>query len=125
MKKLALALVLALTLSGCASVATTEASEYPATFRSVEELKEAFVSAGGACPDWHQSDLVKLAAQSGTCSEVNVLSIFSSKSSQDEMISSLKTLLDNVSLLVGENWVINDPSVGELDPGLGGVLVTS
>jgi len=109
-------------LSGCAQ--NTHA--YPDTYRSVEELRDAFVQAGGDCPNWEQSNQVKLAAESGTCSSTNVLSIYTSSASKDEVIATLKSLgMEGLSLLAGDNWIINDPEVKNLDTAIGGVLVTS
>ncbi len=123
MKKLIIASVIgAIALSGCAQ--NTHA--YPDTYRSVEELRDAFVQAGGDCPNWEQSNQVKLAAESGTCSSTNVLSIYTSSASKDEVIATLKSLgMEGLSLLAGDNWIINDPEVKNLDTAIGGVLVTS
>ncbi len=129
MKKLGIALIGAcLLLAGCSaspSAPETSAASYPATFRSVEELRDAFVAAGGDCPAWQQTNQIPLAAESGTCSDSNVLSIYSSTADRDELVRGYKSIATSDSaILVGENWVINDKSVRDLDPALGGTLVT-
>lgn len=101
-------------------------SSYPDTYRSVEELKDAFVKAGGTCDNWNQSNQVVLANESGTCSDQNVLSIYASESAVDEALEAYKSLGSTDStLLIGENWIINDPSVKDLDPAIGGTFFTN
>lgn len=116
-------------LSACSQVAPElepEAATYPETFRSVEELRDAFVEAGGECPSWEQSNHIPAAAESGTCSDSNVLSIYTSKDSTEAAFDNYKTIAQpGASLLVGENWIINDEVVKDLDPALGGVLFTN
>lgn len=129
MKKLGVAVIGAcLLLAGCSSApapSETTAVSYPATYRSVEDLRDAFVSAGGDCPAWEQTNQIPLAAESGTCSSSNVLSIYSSTADRDELVRGYKSIATNDSvILVGENWVINDKSVRDLDPALGGTIVT-
>lgn len=135
MKKLVVAAAVALLMTGCAAGTDTTDSaapevapepKYPATYRSVEELRDSFVEAGGACPDWVQENLIVAAAESGTCSTTNVLSVYTSQESKDEAVSTLKEIaISDLNLLVGENWVINDPVVASLDPELGGTLVSN
>jgi len=123
MKKLIAIAAVVLLVTGCASQSEPE---YPSSYRSVEELKEAFVKAGGECPDWEQTNQVKLAAESGTCSESNVLSIYSSEAVRDEALAAYKSIaLGDSTLLVGENWIINDKRVKELDSAIGGTFVTT
>lgn len=125
MKKVVIACAAAvLALAGCTSAGDTAANEYQDSYRSVEDLRDAFVAAGGDCPEWEQTNQIKAAAESGTCSSSNVLSIYSSDATRDGAVEILKAISDNINLLVGENWVINDDSVQDLDPALGGTLVS-
>lgn len=136
-----LASTLALVLGGCSAAPvaapvaapTTSAPTPPAnggTYGSVQELKDAFVEAGGICDSWDQSNHVTKAAESGSCSDQNVMSTYLSKEDITSMISSIKALNEEVDYesdavwLTGENWVINDPAAAELRGKLGGVLVT-
>lgn len=115
-------LAVALLVTGCA-----QQPAYPETFRSVEELRDAFIEAGGICEEWEQSNKVKVAAESGTCDGSNVLSIYSSETDRDSVVGNMQfsaEILGEVNLLVGKNWIINDPDVKELDPALEGTLVT-
>lgn len=129
MKKLGVtALAAVLLLTGCASGPTPETpstAAYPATFRNVEELRDAFVRAGGSCPDWQQTNQIPLAAESGTCSSSNVLSIYSSTADRDELVRGYKSMaMEDSAIMVGANWVINDKQVRSLDPALGGTIVS-
>lgn len=125
MRKLGIALIGVCTLLVGCSAAPAATASYPATFRSVEELRDAFVRAGGDCPDWKQTNQIPLAAESGTCSDSNVLSIYSSTADRDKLVTRYKEIASEDSvILVGENWVINDKAVRDLDPTLGGTLVT-
>lgn len=123
MKKTAVALVfLAFLATGC-----TQGHSYPDTYRSVEELRDAFVEAGGDCPEWDQTNAVTASSESGTCSTTTVLSIYSSTSDRDVVVDNIRAMAEVIggaNLLVGENWIINDPNVADLDPEMGGTLFT-
>lgn len=131
MKKLLALGAIALMLSGCSAgpksmEASGSAATYPSTYRSVEELRDAFVRAGGSCDHWEQDNVVKAAAESGRCSESNVLSIYTSKAEVDRAVQLFKSLGSiDAKLLVGENWIINDPAVGDLPEEFGGTFVTT
>ncbi len=129
MKKLGVTAIAAvLVLAGCSSSPTpqpTSDAAYPAKFRTVEELRDAFVRAGGSCPNWQQTNQIPLAAESGTCSSSNVLSIYSSTADRDELVRGYKSIaMEDSVIMVGENWVINDKQVRSLDPALGGTIVS-
>lgn len=134
-------------LVGCGGGDTTEPS-VPATSSqalgevgTVAELKDAAVAAGYACPNWRQDNVVKLAAESGRCSDSDVFSTYLSESTRDELVQALKdmtkdtremladdedvdpTLLDEEVLLVGPNWVINSSEAVSLQGKLGGQIV--
>lgn len=114
-------------LSGCSSTAEGEqlGPDFPDTYQSVEELKDAFVAAGGDCPEWEQSNHVKAAAESGTCSASNVLSIYTSQSATEDALAIYKSIAQpGATLLVGENWIINDPSAQDFATALGGTFVS-
>lgn len=111
-------------LTGCSSNA------YPETYSSVEELRDAFVKAGGECPEWEQRNQVSLSAESGECSSQTVLSIYSSESDRDQVVNTQKELhkmvdMGGMHLLVGANWIINDPNVKDLDRAIGGIFITT
>ena len=129
-------------LSGCSGGATaSQPQQAPSTttatptktvpvngehYSSVQSLKEAFVLAGGICTGYSQTDNVTLAAQSGTCGKGAVLTTYSSVADRDGVVANMKQFSDMIgmNLLVGENWIINDPSVATVQPKLGGTLFT-
>lgn len=123
-------------LSGCAggpSSAPSESSTPTKTmppngehYSSVGALKDAFVEVGGECSTYEENNVVTLAAESASCGEDTVLSIYSSSSDRDEVVDNLKGFADlvGVNVLVGENWIVNSNKVADLQPKLGGTLVT-
>lgn len=131
MKRLLAASITALLLTGCAATSepdapAQEAASYPETYRSVVELKDAFVQAGGDCPSWEQTNQVKTASESGTCSPTNVLSIYTSEAEKEDALELFKSIAQpGAALLVGKNWIINDKSVKEIDPAIGGTFFTN
>jgi hypothetical protein len=132
MKPVVIAAVSILLLSGCASApraaptaSTTPTAAPAASYKTVEDLRDAFVKAGGDCPSWEESNNVTLAAQSGDCSGKTVLSIYLSEASRDQVIVNLKGLDIGVHLLVGDNWIINTPDPAAFADELAGTVVTS
>jgi len=91
-------------------------SVQPKRFETVIEMRDAYIEAGGDCPNWELST-VSLAIGSGSCSDSSVLSIYSSREIANEQNSQMKayilemfpsSLNDRLTLLVGENWILND-----------------
>ena len=85
-------------------------------FETVLEMRDAYIEAGGDCPNWELST-VSLAIGSGQCSGESVLSIYSSRTIADEQNSAMKAFMlktvpgaanHRLTLLVGENWILND-----------------
>lgn len=95
-------------------------------YSSVLSLKDAFVGAGGVCSTYTPSNQVTRAAESGTCGNATVLSVYSSTSDRDAVVDGMKQFADMVgmNLLVGENWIVNDKNVVQYQPKLAGTLVT-
>lgn len=95
-------------------------------YSSVAALKEAFVAAGGGCSTYAETNKVSLAAESAECGSATVLSIYSSVGDRDQVISGMKQFADVVGMtvLVGDNWIVNDKHVSGYQPKLGGTLVT-
>lgn len=125
MKELtAIGLVGVLLLAGCAESKPSPAAETK-SYRTVEELKDEFIRAGGDCPEWAQTNQVKLAAESGTCGSSNVLSTYTSEAEKDHALALFREIAQpGTTLLVGPTWIINDKSVKELSPSLGGTVVS-
>jgi hypothetical protein len=138
---LAACLIGVLALSGCAGgAALTAAASAPTPtptptktvppngehYSSVTSLRSAYLTAGGDCPAFNETNQVARAAESGTCGTGSVLSIYSSSSDRDAVVDGMKQFADLVgmNLLVGENWIINDKNVSQYRSKLGGTLVT-
>jgi hypothetical protein len=108
-------------------------------FESVVEMRDAYIEIGGSCSDWEQSNQIKLALESGGCSDGNVMSIYSSRSVADEQNRAYKEFISDImpswieedrpiSLLVGENWILNESDaslISAFQSAFGGDLITS
>lgn len=111
-------------------VSLTACSATPqATYSTVEDLKEAFVKAGGECDEWDATHSVEGSAESGTCGTHTVLSTYVSQAATEDRIEETKSFLESVdgdwgSWLVGENWIIHGPDVHEIKEELGGTVVS-
>jgi hypothetical protein len=101
-------------------------------YGSVDELKDAAVTAGGyVCEAWVADNVVTLAAGSGHCDDESVFSTYASKADlqaqldqdkvNDDML--LDAGLDTTPKLVGPNWIISAPEAPQMREDLGGVLV--
>lgn len=115
-------------LAGCSSPAPEPTPTKPAgpvEYGAVEDLRAAFVDAGGVCNDWKQQNQVTVAAQSGQCGGETVLSTFTTTADRDKMVATIKAISpDSLTLLVGPNWVINSSQVDKVYKTLGGTLVS-
>ncbi len=117
------ALIVILLLAGCA--AATPAAD-GGSYGSVEDLRDAYVAAGGDCDGWSQDNQVTLAAESGVCDSNTVLSTYTSQDAKEEIVATVKAVGDVIggySLLVGVNWIINSPDAKDAREVLGGTLV--
>lgn len=113
------------------ATATPTAIAAPAdggTFATVEALRDTYVEAGGRCDEWDQSNIVTAAAESADCDADTVLSTYTSVADRDGIVNYLKEYgegIGGVTLLVGGNWIINSEDAREVQPGLGGIVVTT
>lgn len=96
------AIVLATLVAGCGA-------EEP-RYESVTELRDAAIAAGYECPSWVQSNNVKNASESGTCTDADVFAVYPSSEAVQETVDAAKASFGGV-WLVGENWTINAPTV--------------
>jgi hypothetical protein len=108
-------------LTGCSQ------AEQKSSYNSIDELKVAFENAGGDCSEWVQDNAVERALQSGNCSSSNVLSIYGTSEEASDSAKHIKELLSEFGLtphlLLGENWLVNDPDVALYQDDLGGILI--
>lgn len=108
-------------------------------FESLVEMRDSYIDLGGNCSDWEQTDVVKLALESGACNESNAMSIYSSRAVAEEQNRAYKKLILDImpswvqedrpiSLLVGANWILNETNsttVEAFQAAFGGYLITS
>ena len=123
--------LMAITLTSCGAekadtTAMTSALPGETKYSTVVDLKNALVAAGLPCTDWKQTDQVTLAASSGECDPVTVLSVYTSDSSKEQVIQNLKKLTADYGghLVSGENWLLNTPDAEEWAEKLGGMPIT-
>jgi len=93
------------------------------TYSTLADFRDDVIAAGYDCPNWHQTNQVKLAAASGSCSDNDVLSIYLSSADVSQVVQNLKELNASVHLLVGPNWVFNTSAPEMYRPKLGGIVV--
>lgn len=109
------------------SVAESSAPAPKARYDSVAELKEAFVTAGGECPDFKQTNRVKFSAESADCSTTTVLSTYLSAEAVQKRVDESKEAfagLDSSTWLVGENWIVNTSNPESFQNKMGGQLIS-
>jgi len=102
---------------------------------SVTELRDALVEAGYPCADWTQTNDVANAAESGSCSEEDVLSTYASESDRDAQVTQERANKDMLreagidpgSTIVGPNWMVNlsaGTDIEGIHAVLGGTLIS-
>lgn len=116
-----LAAVALLALSACS--AFTPSSAVAKSYTSVEQLRDDVVKAGYACPNWRQTNQVKLAAASGSCDGSSVLMLFLSEADVSANVQALKATGAPVHALAGPNWIVNVPNPTSLQKSMGGIVV--
>jgi hypothetical protein len=126
----ALGFALVVALAGCSAPGAT-ATPTPTTqalgkVSAIDEVRDAFIEAGGVC-NWEQTDQVTAATASGECSSKTVIMLFDDRAERETVVTNLQTLKmtdSDLTLLVGENWVINSPDAEAMQDELGGEWVT-
>lgn len=128
MKKTVAGLLLILALTGCSSTvaASTPTPTPEESYSTVAELRDAFEDAGGDCSEFEQTNNITLSAQSADCNSTTVISVYTSESNRDQVVSNVQDLMGDkpLHLLVGKNWIINVEDPEAYVDGLGGVVVT-
>jgi len=117
-----------LLLAGCA--AEPESTPTPTSVAlgrasTIEQVRDAFIHAGGVC-NWEQTDQVIAATASGECSDSTVIMLFDDRADRETVVSGMQSLRmedRRLTLLVGENWVINSAEAEDMQTNLGGEWV--
>ena len=100
----------------------------PGSYEGVEDLKNAFVDAGGNCPDWDQHDKGQLSLESGSCGKSSALSYFGENTEAIDTTRETFDLLE-IPYIVGQSWIIQTSDVDGVEGGhrmadeLGGELI--
>lgn len=132
-KKIAAAALTLLLLTGCVAKqgptepppSQPETGNKPERYATVAALRDAMIESGYHCPRWVQSDNVTKALQSGSCNDNDVLSIYLDSAAVQSSIEVLKGMDAEVTLAVGENWIVNSPDAEAVSQMIGGTVVTS
>ena len=127
----AITLALTIGIASCSSAGSSRATTSPSAatklgeVSDIDDLRDAFQAAGGACDSWEQTNQVTNARESGSCSTATVLMVFDSVSKRDDTVSSLQSFVpagEEQVLLVGQNWVINSKESRDVVAALGGSI---
>ena len=115
-----LTVLIALSIGGCAG------AQY-SSYASVEALRADAIRGGLACPTWTRDDR-RDGTQAGSCSATTRLFVYENGDALDAAMDELHDISDRTGLpftvLVGENWVVNDVNAAMLQEDLGGQIVT-
>ena len=111
------ALAAAVLLAGCGG-GTGE-------YATVTDLRDAAIEAGYPCPEWQQSDHVKPALSSGTCSDRDVFAVYPDSEAVQGVIDGMADYAPITYMLHGDTWAIIGPedALLALQKRLGGDLV--
>lgn len=121
--------IAAVTLTGCSFIGGNDDEAKPTVsgeateYQSLDELKSAFVAAGGDCDEWEAVDPGEYDAEAGRCGESTVLAIYHKPDQIPEVVARAQQLATKTHLLVGENWVVNTPNPENFVKQLGGTTV--
>jgi hypothetical protein len=112
--------LIALWIGGC------EGPQY-SSYTSVEALRADAVRGGLVCPTWTRDDRQD-GTQAGSCSATTRLFVYPNGEALGEAMDQFHDISDRTGLhftvLVGENWVVNDVNAALLQKELGGEIVT-
>jgi hypothetical protein len=101
------------------------------TYASLADLRDAYVQAGGECPDLDQTNKVRRSAESGVCTDDRILSTYLTSDDLAYVVNNVKGLYQGTNTegsggtwLVGKNWILNVPDSKAMRWKLGGQLVS-
>lgn len=105
-----------------APASSTPAPVVAQSYSTVVELKDAAIAAGLPCPRWRQTNVVTLAAESGTCSSDSVLSTYATSAALQRSLDAFLSFPIKSVILVGPNWIINAEQAPTLAAAMGGTV---
>ena len=114
-----------LLLAGCTQGSSIpQKTGEPTSYGTVEELRDAFVVAGGTCDNWETIDPGDYDAVAGRCSDSVVIAVYNKPAELEDAIKRATELAVGTHLLVGENWMINIENPQDFVDELGGRTVS-
>lgn len=124
-KGIALAAAVGALLVGCSGGESVPAVTGDATeFSTVEELRDAYVAAGGTCEAWEEIDPGDYDAKAGRCSDSVVMAVYANPDELAAAVDRSQNLAVQTHLLVGENWLLNVDNPQDYVDALGGTTVS-
>jgi hypothetical protein len=97
------------------------------SYASVEALRADAIRGGLVCPTWTRDDR-RDGTQAGSCSATTRLFVYKNGDALNAAMDQLHDISGRTGLpftvLVGENWVVNDVDAAMLQKELGGEIVT-
>lgn len=125
-KGIALAASVGALLAGCSGGGESAPSVTGAAteFSTVEELRDAYVAAGGTCEAWEEIDPGDYDATAGRCSDSVVMAVYANPDELAAAVDRSQNLAVQTHLLVGENWLLNVDNPQDFVEALGGTTVS-
>lgn len=115
-----LTVLIALSVGGCGG------AKY-SSYASVDALRADAIRGGLVCPTWTRDDRPD-GTQAGSCSATTRLFVYKNGDALDAAMAQFHDISDRTGMpftvLVGENWVVNDVNAAMLQKELGGEIVT-
>lgn len=128
----AAALILSVSLSGCAGsenfmTAGAQETKPPAdggSYGTIEDLRAAAQKAGLGCQSWDKHNKAIYAASSASCSDSIGLATYTGEAQLNKQLSAWKVVGEMVELerLVGVNWTIDTSDPEGLQKKMGGTV---
>ena len=126
---------LGLSLVGCSAnsqSSTADNNERVTKYGTIEELRDAFVHAGGQCWEWKKSEAAELAQMRlkahADCDKMTVLILYENAEETRAGALSLAKLERDMGfklhILFGENWMINSDQINLVRKVMGGTVIT-
>lgn len=105
----------------------TSCSHAPAEYSTIEDLRDAYVDAGGECPEFETHGPTDYSIEDARCSPSAVIAIYGSHEDVQRETSMVKNSVGKLlggKRLIGENWMINGPDLEKIQKKMGGEIIT-
>ncbi len=97
--------------------ATDDSTPTPdsATYPTVDDLRAAFIAAGGSCTDYTKVTTVAKATGAATCGSKYTLAVFATAADPDVVVNASGAKKSPYLMLVGANWLVIAASQHQFD----------